>query len=400
MRLSGALLSVSLVAAGLLLAAGCGSTSEDHAIGADRDADAGAVVLLDGSANQDGGDSAPADGSPPGPRLADDEMLFISNSAIPGDTCNGKGPDFNIEVMRIDGTGRRALASPKDVNTADDEYWPRLSPDRTRFLFYRLTVGRTSEICRYKLEELWIANIDGSGARKIFSNEARNAIATAHGWDLATTYQGHADWSPDGRHVVMVLGYAPELFVPLLAAGEAQLFVLDVDTGELRQATNRKDSSGHGQTADPSYSADGSEILFIGCPDSQPAGCSVSEIRTIPADAQNATSSTLVHTPSAVGANDVYMSPKGDQLLWIDPANPLAAKPPRLMVAPFKKGAAIATADVVQHGTAFYGNWSRDGSRIIFHDGWSIYSTPSASGSTPVPVTPQGSSEAFAFASP
>jgi Tol biopolymer transport system component len=342
--------------------------------------------------------------------LAEDELLFSVAENPPLNPCSDSGPDFDIEVMKNDGTGRRLLAgttgaagasTTDQVNTDSEELWPRLSPDRRRFVFYRAPTGITSELCRYEVEELWIANADGTNGRRIFSNDDKLAVAKRLGWDEATSIQGHADWAPDGRHVVMVLGHVPRLGpVPLMSEGETELFVLDVDTGDLRQVTRRVDSRGRGLSSDPSFAPDGKHIIFVGCPDATPS-CSDVQLRSVPADSQNAKETSLVFDGPDRAGNDVYVSPDGKSISWME----VGILEIKLFVAPFAIGTVIDEGDVTLiDNHAGYANWTSDSSELIYSplrlgERFSLFAQ-SFDGSPSQRLTPVGSSEAFMFPSP
>lgn len=303
--------------------------------------------------------------------LGVDEMLISVSKNPPMDPCGGSGPPLRVEIMSVDDGSRRPLnddpAVRAAVNTSDDQIWARLSPDRRRFVFYRTPVGRNGEHCRYFDQELWIANVDGSGVRKVFSNEQKAAVAAEQGWPSAGLLQGHADWSPDGRHVVMVLGHSPSFGpVPLLNQGETQLFVFDVDSGDLRQVTQRRDSQGRGVSSDPSYSPDGSTIVFVGCPDTQPS-CDDTQILSVRADEERARKTSVVLDGPGSSPNDVYVSPDGRSISWME----VGLLETRLLVAPFELGDEVVEGDSVlvdAHGG--YANWTADSARLVYSRLW------------------------------
>lgn len=302
--------------------------------------------------------------------LPEDQLLVSVAKDPPADPCGGKGP--SLDVMRMPTKGGDPVAIDADraldagVNTPDDEIWARISPDRRRFVFYRTPVGKNGEHCRYFVQELWIANVDGTGVRRIFSNEQRDAVAAEQGWPAQDALQGHADWSPDGRHVVMVLGHAPSFGpIPLLNQGETELFNLDVDSGALQQVTQRRDAQGRGLSSDPSYTPDGSTIVFVGCPDRQPS-CDKTQILAVPADAQKATTTSVVFDGDS-GANDVYVSPDGRSISWMEPA----ILDTNLWVAPYRPGQRIRPEDrMLVDGHGGYANWTADSSHLIYSRLW------------------------------
>lgn len=300
-----------------------------------------------------------------------DRMLVSVAENPPLDPCGGSGPALDIDVMSTEGGDTEPLSSDPAlegaVNTTAEEIWARISPDRRRFVFYRAPTGRSGEHCRYFEQELWIANVDGTGLRKLFSNEQKKAVAREQGWNAKESLQGHADWSPDGRHLVMVLGHAPSIGpVPLLNQGETQLFNLDVDDGTLQQVTSRRDAEGRGLSSDPSYTPDGSTIVFIGCPDRQPS-CDITRILSVPADAVKARSSSTVYVGDGTGPNDVYVSPDGRSISWME----VSLLDTNLYVAPFKLGRRVRPQDrmlVDAHGG--YANWTADSRNLIYSRLW------------------------------
>lgn len=330
--------------------------------------------------------------------IPEDRMLVSVARKPPLDPCSRSGPDFDIEVMGIDGSDRRPLDG---VNTGEEELWARLSPDRRRLVFYRSPRGRSGEHCRYALQELWIANVDGSGVRRIFSNERKRELAEQQGWPVDDALQGHADWSPDGRHVVMVLGHAPSLGpLPLLNQGETQLFVLDVDSGGLRQVTRRVDGEGRGLSSDPSFTPDGEAIVFVGCPDRTPS-CDDMQILSVPADAERAATTDVVFDAPGRNANDVYVAPDGRSISWME----VGITETRLFVSKFQPGREIRPSDAVlvdAHGG--YANWTADSEQLVYSRLWlgdrfAIF-VNSFDGKKSRRVTPTNSDEVFYTPSP
>lgn len=354
-------------------------TNADTGTDTNTNADTGAVTDAETDGVVPDADSVPTD------------ALMYAVAAGPLNPCGGTGPDFNIEWAPFDFSARHRYGA--EVNTAADEIWPRLSPDRKRFIFYRTPLGFTGETCRYSREELWLANTDGTGVRRIFSNAQRDAVAASVGWQLPKVLQGHADWSPDGVHVVMFLGRYTDWLAGLEIPLETQLFVLDVDTGALRQVTNRRDpSNGGGISSDCSFSADGKAILFVGCPDSQLSGCPAGGILTVPANAERATAATPLYELKS--SNDVYASPDGTRIAWMEPLDwPIKLAPYR--TAPVLSAQEIKVVE--PHGG--FGSWTHD-NRFIFNGGNTVLTMNDLDGGASYQLSPVGSSEVFSYPSP
>src|SRR5205085_1845997 len=139
-------------------------------------------------------------------------------------------------IMNLDGSGLRQLTSDRRYQSQ----WPRISPDRRAILFYRGPTGKRGADARDV--SLWLVAVDGSGLR-----EAR-PVGT-DGWEA----QGHGEWSPDGTRIVMHGG----------SVLNSQIYVTDAEGRNPKAVTSRP-----GRNLDPSWSPDGSTIVFVGCPTS------------------------------------------------------------------------------------------------------------------------------------
>ena len=118
-----------------------------------------------------------------------------------------------------------------------------------RFLFYRSPRGVTSELCRYSKNDLWVMNADGTDQKVLLSLERiKNMNFSVH---------GHGEWSPDGKKILMLMGKS---------MSQLNIYLLDIETDSIEQLTDRE-----GINTDPSWSPDGQEILFIGCPEAKNA---------------------------------------------------------------------------------------------------------------------------------
>jgi Tol biopolymer transport system component len=128
----------------------------------------------------------------------------------------GKG-DWDLFVMRPDGSEKRALTTTPEINEAA----PRFSPDGKRLLFYRMPVGDAVDNNTYGTKTLVIANANGTAAVEYGADfqwaswgpdSTQIAALTAGGMqviDLATRnvvrsvprkgIVQQVSWSPDGK---------------------------------------------------------------------------------------------------------------------------------------------------------------------------------------------------------
>lgn len=166
------------------------------------------------------------------PVLSRDGRWIAFDGASPG-----KPPmsDFDVQVVRLDGSGRRTLAGSQDAET--DAQW---SPDGVH-----LSYSRAPPPSEWRRSWIWIVRADGRGAHRL----ARGQFAR---------------WSPDGARLVLD---APT------AGSDGDLFVVSADGTSRRRLTHTAAlEQPAGWSADDRilftrYAADGSgrsTILVIG----------------------------------------------------------------------------------------------------------------------------------------
>lgn len=276
------------------------------------------------SCGDDSSDSSP---SPPAPAtLASNQLVFDSD----------RSGNHEIFVMKTDGTGIRQL-------TDDDNYenwWPRIAPDRRKILFYRAPAGMPED---YAEASLWVMNADGSGVTQLREQGA-------DGWIM----QGHGEWSPDGSRIAMFGSVGPAL----------EIFVTDANGNNPEQFTSRG-----GINTDVSWSPDGTQLLFNGCPTSLCARENF-EIYVMPAEAF-APATRL--TNDNLADYDPYFSPDGTQIAWLVTVDPdkfpvgggvsLGAWSIRIADADGSNASYLINDGNINSKPA----WSLDGQTIYFH---------------------------------
>jgi Tol biopolymer transport system component len=237
--------------------------------------------------------------------------------------------NHEIFLMKTDGSGARQLTS----DTNYENWWPRISPDRRKLLFYRSPRGLPE---RYDLASLWAMNADGTAVTLL------RAKGT-DGWAL----QGHAEWSPDGQSIAMFGG-----------GTSPQIFIADVMGRSPRQVTDRP-----GVNTDVSWSPDGKTLLFNGCA-ATPCSEAGYEIYSIPA----AGGSAVRITSDSLPDYDPYFSPDGKTIAWLVKSNPagwngLGAWGIRLANADGTNARWLINDGQINSKPA----WSLDGQSIFFH---------------------------------
>jgi len=223
----------------------------------------------------------------PATTLASNQLVFDSTR---------QSTNREIYAMKTDGTGITRLTN----NAAYEHWWPRISPDRKKILFYRRPAGVQAD--DYAQASLWVMNADGSNVTQLIAQNA-------NGWLM----QGHAEWSPDGTKLAMFGSVGAGVNATL------QIFVTNASGGSPVQYTNQP-----GINTDVSWSPDGTKLLFNGCP-ALPAPCTSPANYEIFVMASNAPMSTPTRlTNDALADYDPYFSPNGLSIAWLTNTNPAA----------------------------------------------------------------------------
>jgi Tol biopolymer transport system component len=130
------------------------------------------------------------------PVLSPDRKWIAFDGTPPGQRPLSQ---FDIQVVRRNGTGRRTL-----VPSPDRETDPQWSPDGTRLSYVRLAKADEQD---FRKSWIWTVRPDGTGAKRlVLGNNAR--------------------WSPDGKRLVVS---APT------AHSDGDLFVINADGSGLRR---------------------------------------------------------------------------------------------------------------------------------------------------------------------
>jgi TolB protein len=286
--------------------------------------------------------------------LSRDILAFDSNRA----------GNYEVYATQLSGA-RRTWQLTSDGHY--DSWWARLSPDRMRLLFYRTPKGIHDR--DFTTTTLWVMNADGSAQRQL-------RAAKTDGWLI----QGHGEWSPDGRSMVMTgtAGLAP------------QLFITDADGMHPRQLTHLVAGAN-----DPSWAPDGETVVFYSCPGST-CSTQTQEIYTIAV----ATGQVKRLTYNSIPDNDPYYSPDGKSIAWLGEtsAQPAPGVWNVYTMNADGSGQRNLTNDRMINSKP---QWSADGGRMFFHrfaigtaSHWEIYSIrPDGSGLTQVTSGQDGDNE-------
>lgn len=136
-----------------------------------------------------------------------------------------RGSRKGIYIVRADGTGARFLRGSENGTN------PVFSPDGRHVAFARENVGKLALIFS---STPWIANLDGSGARRL------------RGWRKSVAYTP-SSFSPDGSTLAVTRSE--------FASDESKIVLFDVRRRRRRMLANRASEAG--------FSPDGSRVVFV-----------------------------------------------------------------------------------------------------------------------------------------
>jgi len=265
--------------------------------------------------------------------LTADQLVFDS------DRADGT---HEIYVMKTDGSAVTRLTH----DASYQNWWPRVSPDRKRVLFYRAPANKPES---YPDASLWVMNADGSGVVQLRAKGE-------DGWSA----QGHGEWSPDGTKIAMFGSAGPAL----------EIFVTNACGKNPVQYTNRG-----GVNTDVSWSPNGQQLLFNGCASAttcQPANYEIFAMNATPLAA-----ATQITNDNRADY-DAYFSPDGGTIAWLINVDPSANVISNTTTALGRWGIGMVDISVtgVLSNPRFLINdgninskpaWSLDGQTIFFH---------------------------------
>ncbi|MFK7816236.1 MAG: TolB family protein [Gammaproteobacteria bacterium] len=197
----------------------------------------------------------------------------------------------NLEIWLSDLDGENAVQL-----TTDDKYesnWPRVSPDRTKVLFYRAPKG--SKENAYDQFSLWQLNLTDQSLKELIPHGTNN-------W----TTQGVADWSPDGSKIVMAASQDK---------GRWHLYITDADGKNPLKVSKRESLY-----LDPSWSPDGSKLVFSAFPDKY-KGTKLNNLEIFTSDIDGSNEKRL--TFDTLRDHDPYWSPNGKWIAYETEVQPL-----------------------------------------------------------------------------
>ncbi|HUS64543.1 MAG TPA: hypothetical protein VMZ28_08375 [Kofleriaceae bacterium] len=256
-----------------------------------------ATFLAAGGLACGGGDGSPDSGAPGDALAAADAGADGGAAADRFLFCSARTGNF--EIYRFED----AAVTPLTDDPTQDAWWPRISPDHQRVVFYRSAVadrpGTGGWDNNYEHATLWIMDADGAGARELVT-------LADQGWSA----QGVANWSPDGENLVMVGRDAD--------SGRWELHVMKVDVTP-PVVVSQRDSF----YVDPSWSPVGDKIVFAAFPP-EAVGIDLAQLEVYVADLDG--SNELRLTDDDVRDHDPSWSPDGTSIVFESEVDPEALR--------------------------------------------------------------------------
>ena len=241
----------------------------------------------------------------------------------------------NLEIWIANLDGSKPLQLTDNINY--ESWWPRVSPDRKKVLFYRSPKGTDEN--SYDKASLW--QIDTTG-----QNELELISSGAYGW----LSQGMADWSPDGLQII--LSASPK-------KNTWHLYMVDSDGKNPTLISKRKS-----WFVDPSWSPDGNTLVYCAFPEDYD-GAELKHLEVFTSDLEGNNEKRL--TFDELRDQRPYWSPDSQWIAFETQIQPLYWLYGKWSLRIAQAGSG-KTIELINDGNVNnLPRWSPDSSQIYFH---------------------------------
>lgn len=268
---------------------------------------------------------------------------IITEDSIPDSPINfgilfSTDKNGHNELYRLQGDEETLLLS----NPNYDYWWPKVSPDKSKFLVYRSTVNPDKNHDDYQEAELLLVDIDGNNQEVLIEKGK-------HGW----TGQGVARWNKDGSEILMIAEQTVD------TGKQWRMVITDA------QGNNPKNLSDW-WIIDPNFSIDNSQVVFMAFPDNN-LSFDLAELELHSADfdatAQSISNVTRL-TTNFTRDHDPSFSPEGKKIVFS--AGNVAYTNVDITIYDLEsKEESKLVDDTGSNGGSMC--WSLDGKEIYFH---------------------------------
>lgn len=265
-----------------------------------------------------------------------------SNDTTPSNVSDiilySSNPNGHNELNRLqDGISTSVLSNP-----AYDYWWPKVAPDKSQFLVYRSPVNPDQNHDDYENADLMLFDMDGNNSRILISK-------SDYGW----LGQGVARWNKDGSKILMASQQA------FGATSQWRMVITDA-TG-----SNPKNLSDW-WVLDPNFSPDNQSIVFLAFPDNG-LSFDLSQLELHRADydeVNNSINNIERLTTNNTRDHDPSYSPDGTKIVFSG-GNANYSDVDIVIYDIASNNETILLDDSAANGGSM--DWSGDGKKIYFH---------------------------------
>lgn len=318
------------------------------------------------------------------PQWSPDGSTIIFESSRKLDGSDAGGIASNIWRVKADGTGLTAVTRATPIGA--DSYKPQWSPDGKKIVFVSTRKLDGSDAPNTNnAQNIWRVNADGTGLVPLTRSTATLAFGAGDLQPTSTSPQ----WSPDGSKIVFV---STRLLDGTDATSAAvNIWRMNADGTGLMPLTRVMNVNVYNNS--PKWSPDGSKIIFVsnralGGSDTVNIG-SLNNIWQVNADGTGLKALTQNPPTFANGTVNPQYSPDGSKIVFVTTRFPDGGLGPSgngtgaptnvwMMRADGSDNPAPVTNITTFGLTIGAPQWSRDGSKVVFHTIRNLDGTDSA----------------------
>ncbi len=241
-----------------------------------------------------------------------------------------------IYVSNTDGSNIIKITNDENY----ENWWPKISPDRTKIIYYREPKGSNEN---YTLVDLMIYDVSTQTTK----------VLRSHGSD-SWSMQGHAEWSPNGAELVSC---------GAVNSGVIHIFILNSESGAIK----RQLTTTGGWNGDPAWSPNSAAIVFNRC---VPLNCFTvnGNLDIYTMSAVDGSGITQLTAADSKDDYDPYFSPDGLTIMWLQQVNTTAwSGLGSWSIKKMTSNGASQSFLINDTNINSKPNWSLDGSKIYFH---------------------------------